>query len=337
MKIVMHADATGEEVAAVVERLTSLGADVSVTTEGDRTVVNGTNETRLHNGAPWEALPGVERVVPVLPGGRRAGTQFRTEPTIVQVGKASIGGGRMTVVAGPCAVESRDQMLRTAWAVKAAGAAILRGDAFKPRTSPYTFPGMGKAALDILAEVRELTGLPFVAEVLDPREVELVSGYADMLRIGTRNMSNHALLKEVGRQARPVQLKRGRAATIDEWIDAAEHILNEGNGQIVLVERGVRGFDGSARNTLDLTAVPVAKRRTHLPVMVDPSHASGRRDLVAPLARAAIAAGADGVMIDVHPSPEEALVDGSQALRPEEFEQLMVELRAVAVAVGLET
>jgi 3-deoxy-7-phosphoheptulonate synthase len=165
----------------------------------------------------------------------------------------------------------------------------------------------------------------------------LVSGYADMLRIGTRNMSNHALLKEVGRQARPVQLKRGRAATIDEWIDAAEHILNEGNGQIVLVERGVRGFDGSARNTLDLTAVPVAKRRTHLPVMVDPSHASGRRDLVAPLARAAIAAGADGVMIDVHPSPEEALVDGSQALRPEEFEQLMVELRAVAAAVGLET
>lgn len=333
----MHVDATGEEVAGVVERLSSLGADVSVTTEAGRTVVNGTTETRLHDGAPWEALPGVERVVPVLLGGRRVGSQFRTEPTIVRVGETAIGGGRMTVIAGPCAVESRDQMLRVARAVKTAGADMLRGDAFKPRTSPYTFPGMGKAALEILAEAREVTGLPFVAEVLDPRDVEMVSSYADMLRIGTRNMSNHALLREVGRQSRPVQLKRGRAATVDEWIDAAEHVLSEGNGQIVLVERGVRGFDGSARNTLDITAVPVAKKRTHLPVMVDPSHSSGRRDLVAPLARAAIAAGADGVMVDVHPAPEEALVDGAQALRPEEFEHLMGELRAVAAAVGLET
>jgi 3-deoxy-7-phosphoheptulonate synthase len=337
VKIVMHVDATGEEVAGVVERLSSLGADVSVTTEAGRTVVNGTTETRLHDGAPWEALPGVERVVPVLLGGRRVGSQFRTEPTIVRVGETAIGGGRMTVIAGPCAVESRDQMLRVARAVKTAGADMLRGDAFKPRTSPYTFPGMGKAALEILAEAREVTGLPFVAEVLDPRDVEMVSSYADMLRIGTRNMSNHALLREVGRQSRPVQLKRGRAATVDEWIDAAEHVLSEGNGQIVLVERGVRGFDGSARNTLDITAVPVAKKRTHLPVMVDPSHSSGRRDLVAPLARAAIAAGADGVMVDVHPAPEEALVDGAQALRPEEFEHLMGELRAVAAAVGLET
>jgi 3-deoxy-7-phosphoheptulonate synthase len=225
--------------------------------------------------------------------------------------------------------------LRTAEAVKASGASILRGDAFKPRTSPYTFQGLGKAGLELLAEAREITGLPFVAEVLDPRDVELVSSYADMVRIGTRNMSNHSLLREVGRQPKPVQLKRGMAATVDEWIDAAEHVLTEGNGRIVLVERGVRGIDNSARNTLDLTAVPVAKNRTHLPVMVDPSHACGRSDLVAPLARAAIAAGADGVMIDVHPSPSEALVDGDQALRLEEFDVLMGELRAVAVAVGL--
>ncbi|HEX9761799.1 MAG TPA: 3-deoxy-7-phosphoheptulonate synthase [Acidimicrobiia bacterium] len=335
MIIVMHADATTEEVAGIVEKLKSLGADVQVTTEGGRTVVNGTTESRLQDEAPWEALPGVERVVPVVRGGRRVGRQFKPEPTVVVVGEVSIGAGGLTVIAGPCAVESREQLLRTAEAVKSSGASILRGDAFKPRTSPYTFQGLGKAGLELLAEAREITGLPFVAEVLDPRDVELVSSYADMVRIGTRNMSNHSLLREVGRQPKPVQLKRGMAATVDEWIDAAEHVLTEGNGRIVLVERGVRGIDNSARNTLDLTAVPVAKNRTHLPVMVDPSHACGRSDLVAPLARAAIAAGADGVMIDVHPSPSEALVDGDQALRLEEFDLLMGELRAVAVAVGL--
>lgn len=335
MIIVMHPDATGDEVAGIVERLKSLGADVHVSAEGGRTVVNGTTESRLQDEAPWDALPGVERVVPVVRGGRRVGRQFKPESTVVRVGPASIGDGGLTVIAGPCAVESRDQLLEAAEAVKASGATILRGDAFKPRTSPYTFQGLGKAGLEYLAEAREVTGLPFVAEVLDPRDVDLVSSYADMIRIGTRNMSNHALLKEVGRQPKPVQLKRGRAATVDEWIDAAEHVLNEGNRQIVLVERGIRSFDTTARNTLDITAVPVAKARTHLPVIVDPSHAGGRRDLVAPLARAAIAAGADGVMVDVHPAPHHALVDGIQALRPEEFNALMAELRAVARAVGL--
>jgi 3-deoxy-7-phosphoheptulonate synthase len=332
----MHPDATDEEVDGVVERLNQLGADVSVTRDGSRTVVNGTTETRLQDEAPWVSLPGVERVMPVVSGGRRVGRQFRTEATVVRVGQVSIGDGRLVVIAGPCAVESRGQLLRVAESVRRSGASILRGDAFKPRTSPYTFQGLGKAGLDLLAEAREATGLPFVAEVLDPRDVEIVASYADMLRIGTRNMSNHALLREVGRQPRPVLLKRGRAATVDEWIDAAEYVLNEGNQSIVLVERGVRGFDDSARNTLDITAVPVAKARTHLPVIVDPSHASGRRDLVAPLARAAIAAGADGVMIDVHPAPHEAMVDGEQALLPEEFEALMAELRSVATAVGLE-
>jgi 3-deoxy-7-phosphoheptulonate synthase len=252
------------------------------------------------------------------------------------VGDVEIGSGALTVIAGPCAVESREQLLQTAAEVKRSGASILRGDAFKPRTSPYTFQGMGKTGLEILAEARDATGLPFVAEVLDPRDVDLVSGYADMVRIGARNMSNYALLREVGRQPRPVQLKRGMAATVDEWIDAAEYVMNEGNDRIVLVERGVRGFDHSARNMLDITAVPVAKSRTHLPVLVDPSHASGQRELVAPLARAALAAGADGVMVDVHPAPGDAMVDGSQALTPGEFAALMAELRAVANAVGLE-
>jgi 3-deoxy-7-phosphoheptulonate synthase len=336
MIIVMHADATADEVAGVVSKLEALGADVTVSIEGGRKVVNGTTESRLQEEAPWESLPGVERVVPVVAGGRRVGRRFKADPTVVRVGEVEIGGGRLAVIAGPCAVEGREQLLATARSVKEAGASILRGDAYKPRTSPYTFQGLGKAGLELLAETRSLTGMPFVAEVLDPRDVELVAGYADMIRIGTRNMSNQALLKEVGRQPRPVQLKRGMAATIEEWIDAAEYVHNEGNVGIVMVERGVRGFDPSSRNLLDVTAVPLAKAATHLPVMVDPSHASGRRDLVGPLARAAIAAGADGVMIDVHPSPGEALVDGDQAMRPEEFAALMVELRSVARAVGLE-
>lgn len=335
MMIVMHPDATEHEVAAVVDKLQALGADVSVTVEGGRTVVNGSTETRLQDEAPWDALPGVERVVPVVAGGRRVSRRFKTETTVVQVGSTTIGGGSLTVIAGPCAVESREQMLEVAGAVKESGASILRGDAFKPRTSPYTFQGLGKAGLDILAEARDVTGLPFVAEVLDPRDVELVASYADMIRIGTRNMSNHALLREVGRQPRPVLLKRGRAATVDEWIDAAEYVMHEGNPNIVLCERGVRGFDNAARNTLDITAVPLARGLTHLPVVVDPSHACGRRELVAPLARAAVAAGADGVMIDVHSRPEEALVDGDQALLPEDFVSLMTGLRAVATAVGL--
>lgn len=334
MIIVMHPDATEEEIGRVVERLRSLGADVRVGVDEGRTVVEGSVESLLHAESPWDDFPGVDRVVPQVWGGRRVGREFKEDDTVVTVGPVRIGGGSLVAIAGPCAVESRDQLLDTARSVQESGAGILRGDAFKPRTSPYTFRGLGKAGLEIMAEAREITGLPFVAEVLDPRDVELVSSYADMVRIGTRNMSNYALLREVGRQPRPVLLKRGRASTIGEWVDAAEHVHSEGNGSIVLVERGVRGFDNSARNTLDLTAVPVAKGLTHLPVMVDPSHAAGRRDLVAPLARAAVAVGADGVLVDVHPDPASALVDGPQALLPAEFRDLMNDLRAVAEAVG---
>jgi 3-deoxy-7-phosphoheptulonate synthase len=334
MIIVMHPDATPNEVDRIVAKLQSLGADVSLSEQSGRTVVNGSIDVLLKDEAPWESFAGVERVMPVVPGGRRVGREFKSGDSTVTVGSVEIGSGNLVVVAGPCAVESRDQLLTTARAVAAAGTHILRGDAFKPRTSPYSFQGLGKAGLEIMAEARDETGLPFVAEVLDPREVELVASYADMVRIGTRNMSNHALLREVGRQEKPVMLKRGRAATVEEWIDAAEYISSSGNSEVVLVERGVRGFDNQARNTLDLTAVPVAKALSHLPVMVDPSHAAGRRDLVAPLARAAVAVGADGVMVDVHPDPESALVDGSQALLPEEFGELMADLQRVATAVA---
>lgn len=333
MIIVMHPEATSEEVAQIVERLQDLGADIHITTDGGRTVVSGTTESRLADEAPWTDLPGVERVVPMVRGGRRVGRHFKSEDSVVETMGVRIGDGSLTVAAGPCAIESREQMLETAKLVVAAGAKMIRGDAFKPRTSPYAFQGLGKAGLEILAEVRKETGRPVMAEVLDPREVDLVGSYADVLRIGTRNMSNQALLREVGRQAKPVMLKRGRASTIEEWIDAAEYIHNEGNPNIVMVERGIRGFDSSARNTLDISAVPLVKLATHLPVMVDPSHAAGRRDLVAPLARAAVAAGADGVMIDVHPRPGEAMVDGLQALLPDEFETLMRDLEAVASAL----
>ena len=329
----MHPDATGEEIARVVDRLENLGAEVHLSSEGGRTVVNGSTETRLREEAPWDSLPGVERVVPVVRGGRRVSRQYKPDDSVVRVGGVAIGDGSMTVIAGPCAVESHDQLMATATAVAEGGASILRGDAFKPRTSPYDFQGLGKAGLEIMAEARTRTGLPFVAEVLDTRDVDLVASYADAIRIGTRNMSNHALLREVGRQPKPVLLKRGRAATIDEWVNAAEYVHSEGNDQIVLVERGLRGFDHSTRNLLDISAVPLAKQLSHLPVMVDPSHSAGRRDLVTPLAMAAIAAGADGVMVDVHPNPKEALVDARQALLPDEFTELMRRLRLIAAAV----
>lgn len=276
-------------------------------------------------------LDGVERVVEGPT--RLVERRLEEDPTVIRIGNVTIGGGSLTMVAGPCAVESRDQLFAAAEAVRAAGAQILRGDAFKPRTSPYSFQGLGKAGLELLAEAREAFGMPFVAEVIDPRDVALVAEYADIIRIGSRNMSNFPLLREVGRTRRPVQLKRGFTATVDEWLDAAEYIYAEGNHEVILVERGIRTFENAARNTLDITAVPVLHRRSHLPVFVDPSHAAGKRELVAPLALAAVAAGADGLMIDVHPHPEEALVDGAQALLPDEFAVLMGRIRAVAEAL----
>ncbi|MGH9199119.1 MAG: 3-deoxy-7-phosphoheptulonate synthase, partial [Acidimicrobiia bacterium] len=300
-----------------------------------RTVIGAIGDRDAVQQLPWEAMAGVEKAVPVLKSFRFVSRDFQSEDTIIKVGDAQFGGGTFTVVAGPCAVESRDQLMRTAEAVKKAGAKVLRGDAFKPRTSPYAFQGLGEEALQLLAEARDQFELPFVAEVLDSRDVDLVSSYADVLRIGTRNMSNFTLLAEVGRQAKPVQLKRGFTATLEEWLNAAEYIYKEGNHEIILVERGIRTFETAARNTLDISAVPLIKGMSHLPILVDPSHSGGRRELVAPLARAAVGVGADGIMVDVHPTPDTAKVDGAQALLPAEFAELMESIRAMAGVLGL--
>jgi 3-deoxy-7-phosphoheptulonate synthase len=331
--IVMSPAAAPGDAERVAERLLSGGAEVEVASGAGRTVLVAAGEADAVPPLPWEAFPGVERIVPLTAPFRFVSREYQAGRSVVRVGEAAIGGGGFTVIAGPCAVEGREQLWAAAEAVQAAGAAILRGDAFKPRTSPYSFQGLGRAGLELLVEARERFGLPFVAEVVDPRDVELVAGCADMIRIGSRNMSNFTLLAEAGRQPRPVMLKRGFTATIEEWLDAAEYIYKEGNSRIVLCERGIRTFEQQTRNTLDISAIPLAKSLSHLPVVVDPSHSAGRRDLVAPLTLAALAAGADGVMVDVHAAPETALVDGAQALHPAEFAALMERVRALAAAL----
>ncbi|MGZ8784394.1 MAG: 3-deoxy-7-phosphoheptulonate synthase [Acidimicrobiia bacterium] len=336
MIIVMKPDATQEDVDQVLARLAAIDSEAHVSVGQKHTVIGVIGDRERIQQLPWEALSGVERAVPVLKPFKFVSRDFQDTDTIIEVRGARIGGGSFAVVAGPCAVESRDQLFRAAEAVKAAGAHILRGDAFKPRTSPYAFQGLGEKGLELLAEARDEFDMPFVAEVLDPRDVALVSSFADILRVGTRNMANFTLLTEVGRQARPVQLKRGFTATVEEWLNAAEYIYKEGNHQIIMVERGIRTFETSTRNTLDISAVPVVKALSHLPVMVDPSHSGGHRYLVAPLARAAIAVGADGFMVDVHHAPDTALVDGAQAILPSEFAALMDDIRRLAAALNLQ-
>lgn len=332
--IVMGREASRADVDHVVERLRDIGAEAHVSEGQLRTVIGAIGDRATIQQLPWEAFPGVERAVPVLKPYKFVSRDHHTSDTVVDVRGVTVGGAAVTVIAGPCAVESRDQIFAAASAIKDAGATILRGDAFKPRTSPYSFQGLGEKGLELLAEAREEFGLPFIAEVVDPRDIELVSSYADLIRIGTRNMANFPLLAEVGRQPKPVMLKRGFTATIDEWLNAAEYIYKEGNHEIILCERGIRTFETQTRNTLDISAVPVVKALSHLPIIVDPSHSAGRRGLVAGLSLAGVAAGADGLMIDVHPAPETALVDGSQAMLPDEFSALMEQVRRVATAVG---
>jgi 3-deoxy-7-phosphoheptulonate synthase len=276
----------------------------------------------------------VDEVIPISKPYKLSSREFQPEDTVITVGDVVIGGDTLAVIAGPCAVETEQQLLETARAVKAAGASILRGGAFKPSTSPYQFRGLGKRGLELLAQARAETGLPFITEVLTPQDVELVERYADILQVGARNMQNFNLLREVGRQAKPVLLKRGISATVEELLLSAEYILVEGNCDIILCERGIRTFETYTRNTMDLAAIPVVKKLSHLPIIADPSHGTGRRDKVLPMARAAVAAGADGLLIEVHHDPDHALSDGAQSLWPEQFEELMGQLRIIAQAVG---
>jgi len=336
MIIVLRPDATGEQQDHIIKKLKGLGLQVHISKGTERTILGAIGDEAILQSVPLEAIPGVEKVLPILKPYKLASREFRKEDTVIDVGSARIGGKKIAVMAGPCAVENKTLLVEIAKEVKSAGAVFLRGGAFKPRTSPYAFQGLEEEGLKYLAEARDRVGLPIVTEVMDPRDIALIAKYADVLQIGARNMQNFRLLKEVGLCKKPVLLKRGISATIKEWLMSAEYIMAGGNHSVILCERGIRTYETATRNTLDLSAVPVLKQMTHLPVIVDPSHAVGKWDLVAPMAKAAVAAGADGLIIEVHPNPEEALCDGEQSLKPKSFKQLMDELRPIARAVGRE-
>ena len=337
MIIVTRPGATEAQLAHIRERVESFGLRTHVSRGEHRTIIGCIGDDALLAEVALLSLPGVESVTPVLKPYKLAAREFAATGTLIRVGDARgavFGDRALPVIAGNCSVESREILLETAGAVRSAGATLLRGGAFKPRTSPYSFQGLGVKALELLSEARAITGLPVVTEVMDTRQVDVVAGHVDVLQVGARNMQNFSLLLELGRVQRPVLLKRGLSATITELLMAAEYIMSQGNQQVILCERGIRTFETATRNTLDVAAIPVLKRETHLPVIVDPSHAGGRADLVAPLSFAAIAAGADGLIIEVHPRPEEALSDGDQSLSPAAFAHLMRDLVPFARAAG---
>jgi 3-deoxy-7-phosphoheptulonate synthase len=334
MMIVMQESASAEEVQRILELLDSAGARGHVSTSDLVTVIGIVGERDVIAGLPLEAYPGVDKVLPILQPYKLVSREFRRSDTVITVGGTSIGGEHVALIAGPCSVESKEQLLEAATAAKQAGATMLRGGAYKPRTSPYAFQGLGVEGLQILAEAREQTGLPVVTELMDPRHLEAVAEYSDIIQIGARNMQNFQLLSAVGEVDRPVLLKRGLAATIDELLMAAEYIVREGNDQVIICERGIRTFETATRNTLDISAVPIIKKRSHLPVVVDPSHASGKVDLVEPLSLAAIVAGADGLMIEMHPTPETALSDGAQSLDPRQFSAVAARIKDIVAWAG---
>jgi 3-deoxy-7-phosphoheptulonate synthase len=334
MIIVMKMSASPAEIQSVVDRVEGLGFRTHLSRGEERTIIGIIGDERPLDTDGLRRMHGVERVVPILPPFKLASRDFQPADTVFKLNGQSIGGTQVIVMAGPCAVESREQIIETARLVKEAGAHLLRGGAFKPRTSPYSFQGLGEEGLQYLAEAREATGLAIVTEVMAPEQVALVSEYADVLQVGTRNMQNYALLHAVGESRMPVLLKRGMMSTIEELLMSAEYILSHGNRRVMLCERGIRTFETYTRNTLDINAVPVLKELTHLPVVVDPSHATGKWQLVNAVSKAAIAAGADGLIIEVHPNPELAMSDGAQSLRPRRFAELMSQLAPVAQAVG---
>jgi len=332
--IVMGASATHEQVDEVVARLEEAGCSAFVTPGREATVIGAIGERELLATLPLEGFAGVEQVLPILKPYKLVSRELSPDPTVIEVRGRRIGDGYFGFIAGPCTVETREQTLETARCVAAEGVTMLRGGAFKPRTSPYAFQGLGDEALEILKEAREETGLPLVTELMDPRHVEAVVEATDVIQIGARNMSNFSLLSEVGRARKPVLLKRGLSSTVEDLLMAAEYIVKEGNSEVILCERGIKTFETSTRFTLDISAIPVLKQETHLPVIVDPSHPAGRRELVLPLARAAVAAGADGIIVEVHPRPEEALCDAAQQIPTSEFHDFADEIRAFASLMG---
>ena len=334
MIIVLRKDVTDAQIEHIADKIKEAGLTVHISKGEDRTIVGAIGDEALMAKVQLQALPGVEKVMPIMKPYKVVSREFQKENSIVNVNGVEIGGKKIQVIAGPCSVENQEILLKTAEMVKEAGATMMRGGAFKPRTSPYDFQGLGKEALEYLKVASDKTGLPVVSELMDPRDVDLFDEFVDVIQIGARNMQNFRLLTEVGKLGKPVLLKRGMSATIKEFLMCAEYIAAQGNTDIILCERGLRTFETATRNTLDLSAVPVLKEETHLPVFVDPSHAVGRWDFVVPMARAAIAVGADGLLIEVHADPENALCDGAQSLKPKTFAEAMKGFAKVAEAIG---
>lgn len=337
--IVLKPDVTEEAIRHIVKKLENKGLSANISRGTERTIIGVIGDTSKVTEEEEESISvitGVENVMRIVKPYRLASREFKAEDTLIEIDGRVIGGKRIHVIAGPCAVENKTLIMTTAEKVREAGATFIRGGAYKPRTSPYSFQGLGEEGLQYLADAKKKTGLPVVTELMDPRDLEVMVKYTDIIQIGARNMQNFRLLLEVGAIKKPVLLKRGLSSTIKEWLMSAEYIMSRGNHQVILCERGIRTFETATRNTLDLSAVPVLKSLTHLPVVVDPSHGVGKWDLVAPMAKAAVAAGADGLLIEVHPNPEEAMSDGEQSLNPGVFKKLMQELKPIAAAVGRE-
>jgi 3-deoxy-7-phosphoheptulonate synthase len=334
MLVVMQQGATEDQIQKVIDRLVELGFDVHRSTGVMHTVLGGVGGKVDFDLAVFDVMEGVKEAHRIASPYKLASRSFNPGGSVVRIRDVSIGGGEVVVMAGPCSVESRAQIEQSAASVAAAGARVLRAGAFKPRSSPYAFQGLGEEGLRMLREAADRNGLLVVSEVMDQTQIPLVGRYSDILQVGARNMQNFNLLRELGKQPRPVLLKRGIAATIEELLLSAEYILSGGNRDVILCERGIRTFETYTRNTMDISAIPVVKKLSHLPIVADPSHGTGRRDKVAPMARAAVAAGADGLLIEVHPDPDRALSDGAQSLRPEQFSELMAQLRMIAPAVG---
>ena len=334
MIIVLKPNATKRQISHLVEKIKALGLKPMLSEGTERTIIGVIGPEDVLRVQPLEVFPGVEKVMPVLKPYKLVSREFKPQSTIVDIDGVKVGGRQIVIMAGPCSVEGPEMLLQTAKIVKQTGAQILRGGAFKPRTSPYSFQGLGEEGLKYLRDTAHATGLKVVAEIMDPRDIKLLEQYTDVIQIGARNMQNFSLLKEAGLSSKPVLLKRGLSATINEFLLAAEYILSQGNFNVILCERGIRAFEDQTRFTLDLQAVPVIKKLSHLPVVVDPSHSTGNYEFVGPMAKAAVAAGADGLIIEVHPNPEVALSDGPQSLLPEKFAALIKELDKVARAVG---